>query len=189
MAPATYPAPADRCGADRSESDSSEERLRRFVGALSGPLMAYLLRLTLGEHHLAEDLLQETFLRAWRRIDDLPADPAAARPWLFTVARRAAIDLLRSRQSRPKEVELIELGIAALVPDIAEQVVDVQTIRTALPKLTPMHRQMIFEVYYRDREPGDIARQLDIPEGTVKSRTFYAVRRLGMAVDGTGGRD
>ncbi|MDG4795739.1 sigma-70 family RNA polymerase sigma factor [Micromonospora sp. WMMD1082] len=167
---------------DRRVADDPASRLRGFFDTLANPLMAYLLRLTLGEHHLAEDLLQETFLRAWRRIDDLPADPAAARPWLFTVARRAAIDVLRARRARPMEVELIDPGVGVGSVDLAERVVDAQVIHAALPKLTPMHREMIIEVYFRDREPGDIARQLDIPEGTVKSRTFYAVRRLGRAL-------
>jgi RNA polymerase sigma-70 factor (ECF subfamily) len=162
------------------------ERLRGMVATQSEPLMAYLLKLTLGEHHLAEDLLQETFLRAWRRIADLPAEPAAARPWLFTVARRAAIDALRARRARPSEVELVDAGAGPAPVDIAERVVDAYLIETALPKLRPIHREMIIEVYYRDRDPGDIARHLDIPEGTVKSRTFNAVRGLGRALGTTG---
>jgi RNA polymerase sigma-70 factor (ECF subfamily) len=166
---------------------AESERLRRMFDTQSEPLMAYLLKLTLGEHHLAEDLLQETFLRAWRRIADLPSDPVAARPWLFTVARRAAIDALRARRSRPAEVELTDAGSGPVPVDIAEQIANAHLIAAALPKLTPMHREMIIEVYFRDRDPGDIARQLDIPEGTVKSRTFYAVRRLGRALGVTGG--
>ncbi|MBB2940593.1 RNA polymerase sigma-70 factor (ECF subfamily) [Actinoplanes lutulentus] len=174
---------------DQESGDDPAARLRRMFETQSEPLMAYLLKLTLGEHHLAEDLLQETFLRAWRRIADLPGEPASARPWLFTVARRAAIDVLRARRARPTEVELIDSGASRSSVDIAEQVVDAHLISTALPKLTPMHREMIIEVYYRDRDPADIAGQLDIPEGTVKSRTFYAVRRLGRALGVTGTTD
>ena len=167
-------------------TDGSADRIGSFFDAISGPLMRYLLRLTRGEHHLAEDLLQETFLRAWRNVDTMPADAAAARPWLFTVARRATIDALRARRARVTEVELSPLDTGEEQRDIADRVVDSELIRAALPKLTPRHQEILIEVYFRDREVEDIARHLQVPEGTVKSRTFYALRSLGAALADAG---
>ncbi|GAA5199746.1 sigma-70 family RNA polymerase sigma factor [Rugosimonospora acidiphila] len=141
-------------------------------------LFRYLVRVTLGRRQLAEDLLQETYLRAWRKLDQLPTEPAQALPWLFTVARRVAIDAARAREARPAEVGAFNLVAVPSTDNHAERVVDVQTVRAALARLTPQHREVLFEVYFRDASIQDVARRLGIPLGTAQSRTFYALRSL-----------
>jgi RNA polymerase sigma-70 factor, ECF subfamily len=142
------------------------------------PLLRFLLRLTLGERHLAMDLLQETFLRAWRSLSRLPADPEIRRKWLFTIARRVAIDASRARLARPAEIGVTDCEWLAVDRDDMESVVAVHTVRGALPRLSPDHRAVLIELYYRGSSVAEIAARLDIPAGTVKSRAHYALRSL-----------
>lgn len=83
------------------DSPAAEPLLRQIVEEYRKPLHRFLTRLLLGQQELAEDLVQETFLRAWRNADRLAADPSKIAPWLYTVARHVAIDAMRARQARP----------------------------------------------------------------------------------------
>jgi RNA polymerase sigma-70 factor, ECF subfamily len=145
------------------------------------PLYRFLLKITFGDRCEAEDLLQETLLRTWRYLQDHTADVTVLRPWLYTVARHAAIDAARARQARPAEV--IAAGLAALPAgrDEIDRLLTGMTIRQALMSLTPDHRQVLCEIYYRGRTVRETADALGIPEGTVKSRMFYALRALATA--------
>ncbi|GIJ48183.1 RNA polymerase sigma factor SigL [Virgisporangium aliadipatigenens] len=162
--------------------------MRAIYDTHAAGILRYLLRLTLGDRELAEDLLQEVLLRAWRNIRHLPGESDGLRPWLYTVARNVTIDAGRARQSRPREIYLTDIASLAAADevsgDIVERMVAVQTVRAALPDLTPEHRNVLVELYYRGSTTAEAAERLGIPEGTVKSRTFYALRALG-AVIGT----
>jgi RNA polymerase sigma-70 factor, ECF subfamily len=79
----------------------AEARMRELYDLHAGPLYRYLMSLTFGQRQAAEDLVQETLLRAWRNLDSLNADIKTLRPWLFTVARRIAIDASRARRRAP----------------------------------------------------------------------------------------
>ncbi|MFI5843115.1 sigma-70 family RNA polymerase sigma factor [Catenuloplanes sp. NPDC051500] len=151
------------------------------------PLLRFLTKLTRGERHLAEDLLQETMLRAWRNIGDLDTDRETQRRWLFTVARRVAIDAARARQVRPAEVGALDLTRMPADGDAAETVVATHTIRTALPKLSAEHRTVVVALYFRGLSAPELAGALGIPEGTVKSRAHYALRALRAIVGPTDG--
>jgi RNA polymerase sigma-70 factor (ECF subfamily) len=142
----------------------------------------FLLRLTFGESQSAEDLTQETMLRAWRKIDDLNANIDALRPWLLTVARRVAIDAGRAKQARPTEVGAVDMAVLPANDDAIDQMLGAQTIRRALAQLTPEHRNVIIEVYYRGRPAAEAGEILGIPTGTVKSRTYHALRLLRAAL-------
>jgi RNA polymerase sigma-70 factor (ECF subfamily) len=142
------------------------------------PLYRYLLRLTLGDHDQAEDHLQETFLRAWRWLQDHPLDPTTIRPWLFTVARRIVIDAARSRQVRPTEVILDDASTLAGTDNDIERFVQAHVVRGALRTLSPKHRAALVELFYHERTAQEAADILGIPEGTVKSRAHYALRAL-----------
>ncbi|GIJ49556.1 RNA polymerase sigma factor [Virgisporangium aliadipatigenens] len=165
----------------QNETDANG-RMRALHDTHAAPLLRYLLRLTLGDRELAEDLLQEVLLRAWRNIHDLPAEGEGLRPWLYTVARNAAIDAARARQARPSEVHLTDITRLPATGDAVERMVAVQTVRSSLPALTPEHRSVLVELYYRGSTTAEAAERLGIPEGTVKSRTFYALRALGIAI-------
>jgi RNA polymerase sigma-70 factor (ECF subfamily) len=150
------------------------------------PLFRFLLKITFGDHREAEDLLQETLLRTWRYLQDHTADVTLLRPWLYTVARRAAIDAARARQARPAEVTATDLAALPVDRDDIDRLLTGLTIRQALMSLTPDHRQVLYEVYYRGQTARETADVLGIPEGTVKSRMFYALRALAAATSDTG---
>ncbi|NLU77214.1 sigma-70 family RNA polymerase sigma factor [Micromonospora sp. HNM0581] len=164
------------------ERSAATTLLNRVVEEYRRPLHRFLTRLLLGQQELAEDLVQETFLRAWRHAETLAADPSKVAPWLYTVARHVAIDAMRARQARPPEVSLPDLNRVPTTDDEMDRVVNVQAVRLALTKLSPEHREVLREMYYRRASVAEAAVRLGIPEGTVKSRAFYAVRALQAAI-------
>jgi RNA polymerase sigma-70 factor, ECF subfamily len=144
-------------------------------------LLSYLSGFTAASRQHAEDLLQETMVRVWRHVDDLPADPQGARRWLFTVARNAGIDAVRRTRARPVGVELLE-SAATVDDDITDTVVALESLRAALRSLSPPHRRILSELYLRGSTVEEAARRLGVPAGTVKSRAFYALRSLRSAM-------
>ncbi|RIV40212.1 sigma-70 family RNA polymerase sigma factor [Micromonospora radicis] len=164
---------------------AAEALLKGIIDEYRRPLHRFLTRLLLGQQDLAEDLVQETFLRAWRNAQTLAADPSKIAPWLYTVARHVAIDAMRARQARPPEVSLPDLNRVPTTDDEMDRVVSVQAVRSALGKISPEHRAVLIEMYYRGASVAEAAVRLGIPEGTVKSRAYYAVRALHAAIGST----
>ncbi|MGG8405679.1 sigma-70 family RNA polymerase sigma factor [Streptomyces sp. 12297] len=149
-------------------------------------LFGFLLGLTHGDAQRAEDLVQETLVRAWQHPEAWHTSHASMRPWLFTVGRRLAIDARRARLSRPQEVEAESLELTAAVEDRVTGAVTAIDVRRAVSSLGPEHREVLVEVYFRDRSVTEAARRLGIPAGTVKSRTHYALRALRQGLAGYG---
>ena len=170
---------------DRARSASAEEAaLRQLWDEHAGALLGFVLRLT-GDRGRAEDVVQETLLQAWRHPDALDPARGSPRPWLLTVARRLVIDQWRARQSRPDEVG--EEGLAALVStDGVDEALDRWLVADALATLTPEHRQALVHTYYAGRTVTEAAVVLGVPPGTVKSRVFYALRALRLALEERG---
>jgi RNA polymerase sigma-70 factor, ECF subfamily len=158
-----------------------EESLRVLYDAHAPVLLAYALRLTDGDRMRAEDIVQETLVRAWRHLDQLDDHRAPVRPWLFTVAQRVAIDAHRARRARPPEVGD---AVLASVPELdeLEHTLDRIIVTDALAALSQEHRAVIIETYYRGRSVAEAAQVLGIPPGTVKSRCYYALRALKLAL-------
>lgn len=142
-----------------------------------GPLLSFVLRLTAGDRQHAEDIVQETMLRAWRQAGGL--DPAAPSlmPWLATVARRIVIDEQRRRSARPPETNE-DMLTKTPVPDWTDDLLRSVVVADALRELSPAHREVLNETILRDRTVNQAAELLGIPVGTVKSRVYYAIRAL-----------
>ena len=157
----------------------SEDPIELIYRLHGKPLYRFLLRITLGDRRQAEDLLQETIFRAWRYLQDHTADVTRLRPWLYTVARRVAIDAARAGQARPTEVIFADPASLPAAHDDIERLLNVLTVRSGLKSLTPAHRNVLIEVFYHGRTAAEAAATLGIPEGTVRSRVFYALRALG----------
>ncbi|MGW5580869.1 sigma-70 family RNA polymerase sigma factor [Micromonospora chokoriensis] len=142
-------------------------------------LLNYLTRLTNGDRQRAEDIVQEVLIRAWRNPQARNADGQWSRGWIFTVAKRIVIDQARAATVRPQELpdEHVEHR-ASLTEDPIESLLDAREIRAALVALPERLRATLVEIYYNERTVAEVAEILDVPAGTVKSRTFYALRAL-----------
>jgi RNA polymerase sigma-70 factor (ECF subfamily) len=146
---------------------------------LHGPdLLRALIRLTSGDRGKAEDILQETFVRAWQHPEAVTDGPEKCRPWLFTVARRIAIDHFRMRAARAQEVAEFSPDEHVATHDPYDEVLTAHDIGLALTELTPHHREVLVELHLNGRSVNDTATLLGVPAGTVKSRNFYAIRTL-----------
>jgi len=155
----------------------------RSLYAEHGPtLLRLATTLTDGDRGRAEDLVQETMLRAWTHSSRLDIQHRPLRAWLITVARRLAVDAHRARRTRPQEAELDE-DQALTNGQAADACIDEVSIRAAIATLPSTQRRVLAEVYYRDRSVAETARILQIPPGTVKSRTFYGLRALRRALE------
>ena len=167
-----------------STDQLSSTSMNHIHTTYSGRLQRYLLRLTFGDRDLAEDLLQDTMLRVWRRIDQVPTGLDDLGPWLFTVARNIAIDRARARAVRPRETGAPDVAELPAVTDAFDSLVKAMTVRTALLNLPEKHRCVLVELYYRGATAAEAAARLGIPEGTVKSRAHYAMVAMRAALEG-----
>lgn len=154
--------------------DTDEQLLRQLHDAHAGVLYAFVSRYT-DDRQLAEDVVQETLLRAWQRLDRLDTDDP--RSYLFTVARNLLTDAWRARQRRPLEVDDSQVPTIA-VADQTDRTLDSMLVAEALRRLSDDHRAVVEQLYFRGRPVADAARTLGVAEGTVKSRAYYAVRAL-----------
>ncbi|WP_291413839.1 sigma-70 family RNA polymerase sigma factor [Actinophytocola sp.] len=140
-------------------------------------LLGFVLRYV-DDMQRAEDVVQETMMRTWRNIDRLAARPEKVRSYLFTVARNIITDQWRSDNRRPRLVA-DEAALATVpVADQVDAAIDGWIVDSALERLTDAHRAVVEALYYQGHTVVETARRLGVPEGTVKSRAFNAVRTL-----------
>lgn len=165
-------------------ADADAAFVRAVYAEHGAALLGYATRLV-GDRGRAEDLVQETLLRAWRHAGGLAADERPLRPWLFTVLAHLATDAHRARRSRPAEVSD---QVLASVPagDELDRAVQAWQVADALGALSAPHRAVLVETYYRGRSVTEAAAVLGIPAGTVKSRCYYALRALRLALQERG---
>jgi RNA polymerase sigma factor (sigma-70 family) len=151
----------------------------RVVYQSYGRLVYAIAYRVLGDNGLAEDATQQTFVQAWRAADSYdPSRSLAA--WISTVAKRVAIDVHR-RERRHRNLDDIDTADSSslvTLPPSAEQIHDVAEVRRALDELPDPDRDLIRMQHFDELSHAEIATRLDIPVGTVKSRTFRAHRRL-----------
>lgn len=174
---------SETSGSGPEDRVSDEDLIRALYTEHAAPLLRYVMRLSDGDRHRAEDIVQETLLRAWLHPEAIADRPA--RPWLFAVARHLLVDAHRARSARPHEVGEGALSVVA-VPDEADRVLEAWEVADALASLRPEHRRVLLETYYRGRSVTEAASVLGIPPGTVKSRAFYALRALKLALQERG---
>ncbi len=166
-----------------------EELIRDLYELHGGPLLGFVLRLVNGDRPWAEDVVQETLLRAWRHPDVLTEQRGSVRAWLFTVARNLVVDGVRARSARPQQVSDAALGELAAdesVEDEVERAALGWEVSDALADLPAHHRDVLVQTYYLGRSVHEAAAALKVPEGTVKSRSYYALRQLGLLLQERG---
>jgi RNA polymerase sigma-70 factor (ECF subfamily) len=156
--------------------------LRRLYHSYERRLYGFGLRL-LGEQGLAEELVQETWVRLWQSAGRFDPDRGTVHAFLFTIARRVAVDLHRRPSSRRLGAEVEDAGA---VEAAADQVLLAVTVRDAMESLSPAHREVLELVYDEDLKLADVAERLDVPLGTVKTRAHHALRGLRQALEERG---
>jgi RNA polymerase sigma-70 factor (ECF subfamily) len=163
-------------GALRRERD-----VREAYAAHSGELFGFALR-SLGDPGLAEEAVQETFLRAWRAGERFDPQIGSLRTWLFAILRNVVIDLGRARAIRP--------GVVAGGPEPAveplEQALLSWQVEEAMRRIGEDHRRILIETHFRGRPYAEVAAELGVPEGTVKSRVYYGLRALRVVLEEMG---
>jgi RNA polymerase sigma-70 factor, ECF subfamily len=165
-------------------SDDEVSLVQQLHDEHAAALWRFCLGLLDNDRGRAEDVVQETMLRAWRHRGVLESSSPSVRAWLFTVARNIVIDEWRSRRNRDETL------VADLpedrTDDTSDQLLLSWVVAEAVTQLSPDHRAVLLECYYRGRPVSEAARRLGVPEGTVKSRTHYALRALKLALEEMG---
>jgi RNA polymerase sigma-70 factor (ECF subfamily) len=149
-----------------------EAAVKAVYDRFGGPVFALSMSI-LGDHGLAADATQQTFIKAWRAASTYDAERSFA-PWIYAIARRTAIDLYRQRS---RLVVSDDVDIVSLPPGL-ETVWEVFEVRSALDRLPDEERQVVKLSHFDGFTHVEIAARLDIPVGTVKSRSHRAHKRL-----------
>ena len=166
-----------------------EAGLRSAYAAHAAELYRFARR-ALEDDHAAQDAVQETFLRAWRAADRYDPELSSLRVWLFAIARNVVVDQARVRASRPWLGDLTApedlLASASEEPDAVEALLRRWVVEEALLRLGRDHRAAIVETYLRGRPYAEVAAEQGIPVATLRSRVFYALKALRIAMDDMG---
>jgi len=174
---------------ERPGALGTDEHVRAVYAAHGAELFRFARR-ALSDEGLAEEAVQETFVRAWQAADRFDDRLGSLRTWLFAILRNVVIDLARARAVRPP----IALSDASSRPEQAD-VADLDTVlvawqvEEALRRVSPEHRVVLLEVHCRGRAYADVAGELGVPAGTVKSRVFYGLKAMRLALEEIGWSD
>ncbi len=156
-----------------------EGAVRALYDVYAGPLYGFALR-RLGDPMLAEELVQLVMTTLWRRADRYDPARGSVRTWVFTIARSAVIDLYRSQPHAQPSDDLPEQ--AEIIDELAS-LLRAEAVRAALDRLSNEHRQILELAYFRGLVQTEVADRLGLPLGTVKSRTFYALKAFRLACE------
>ena len=169
-----------------NREDPESSLMRVLYDEHAAALWRYAVRLT-GDRARAEDVVQETLLRAWQHPEVSEDSERSARAWLFTVARNMIIDEHRSARFRRESGSLESVPEPENPgPDEVNAALDRLLVGDAMAQLSDDHRAVIRRSYYLGWTTAQIAADLQIAEGTVKSRLHYAVRALRLTLQEMG---
>jgi RNA polymerase sigma-70 factor, ECF subfamily len=167
---------------------ASDDGVRTVYSAHGPELYRFALR-SLGDGGLAEEAVQETFLRAWQAAERFDENLGSLRTWLFAIIRNVVIDLSRARAVRPELAsgasQAAQTAESAVADDI-DRVLVAWQVEEALRMIGEEHRVALVEVHYKGRSYGEVAGDLGVPVGTVKSRVFYALKAMRLALEELG---
>ena len=168
---------------------TDEEGVRAAYYTHGAELFRFALR-GLGDVNAAQDVVQETFLRAWRAAGRFDSSVASLRVWLFAIARTAMIDHARASAVRPWDANVQEATAAdggqGAVEDQTERLMRSWMIQEALQRISEQHRTAIVETHLKERPYDEVAAEQGIPVGTLRSRVFYGLKSLRVAMEEMG---
>ncbi len=173
---------------ERMRDDDTGESVRALYRSYSGELFGFALN-SLGDRGQAEEIVQEVFTRAWRHAASYDHTRGSVRTWLYQIARNVIIDTRRRASVRPGLAlhEPSDADAEPTAPTIEQAMLGWQVV-SALERLTPEHRQVIRLAHFQGLSMREIAERCDLPVGTVKSRTWYALRSLRLVLEEMGVR-
>lgn len=167
----------------------SEEQVHVAYLRYGPELYRFVLR-GLGEPGAAQDVIQETFLKAWRFADRYDPELSSLRVWLFGIARNAMLDHARSAKARPWQGDVIDpQGPRALgesVDDTTDALLTGWLVEEALRRISEQHRVALIQTHLLERPYDEVAAELGVPVGTLRSRVFYGLKALRSAMDEMG---
>jgi RNA polymerase sigma-70 factor (ECF subfamily) len=157
-----------------------EAAVEALYARYSGPLYSLAYQVT-GAERFAQDVVQETFIALWR--DAARFDPAkgAVSPWLFSLARHKAIDLVRREQNVRKRTADVDLELREADDDVDNEAwlgIRRERVRAAIEVLTPIQREALGLAFFDGLTHVEVAERLGIPLGTAKTRIRSALLRL-----------
>jgi RNA polymerase sigma-70 factor (ECF subfamily) len=162
-----------------------EVALRELYRAHASALFGYALS-RLGDRGLAEEAVQDVFTRVWRHADDFDPSAGSGRTWIYGIARNAVIDLERRRAARPRLPHPREVEADEPSEEPIELAMLRWQVRAAMARLSPEHREVIRLARLEGLSLAEVAERTGLPAGTVKSRLWYALRALRLALEESG---
>lgn len=182
--PPARPVAEDAVLVQRLRGDETGESMRSLYRLYGGELYGFTLK-ELGDRGTAEEIVQEVFLRAWRHAGRYDPERAGVRTWLYQITRNAIIDSRRRAAVRPGLPQHESDSDAGTTATLEQAMLGWQ-VAAALERLTPEHRQMIRMAQFRGLTMREIADHTGLPLGTVKSRTWYALRSMRLVLEEMG---
>jgi RNA polymerase sigma-70 factor (ECF subfamily) len=163
-------------------TDPSGDGLRALYRRYGAELFGFACQ-SLGDPGLAEEVVQDAFTNVWRHADRFDPGRASFRTWLYALARNRIIDLRRRAGARPKLAESATGDERGELDETLEQAALRWQIGAALGRLSPEHRAVLRMAHFESLTLREIADVLGVPLGTVKSRSYYALRHLRLVLD------
>ena len=186
-----------RSSAEPAGASTDEELMRRAAAGDSAafdefghrfrPRLSGLARRLTKNTSDAEELVQETLLKAWRNAARFDATRGCVATFVFTIARNVATDQWRRSAVRPVTEAMPEHGEPAgrvAAPEMSDALITGLAVADALGRLSSTHREVVELAYFGGLSQSELAERLGIPLGTVKTRTFHALKALRAELSG-----
>jgi RNA polymerase sigma-70 factor, ECF subfamily len=166
----------------RLASDPTGDGLRTLYRRYGGELYGFALN-ALGDRGLAEEVVQDTFTNVWRNAERYDPERGSFRTWIYALARNRIVDLRRRASVRPS----LAVPGTGEEPGAVDRALEDALLRwqvaASLARLSPQHREVLRLAHFEALTMKEIAAALGLPLGTVKSRTYYALRHLRLILD------
>jgi RNA polymerase sigma-70 factor (ECF subfamily) len=177
-------APTDEEILDVLRDGDADQSMRALFHAYGGAIYSFALK-RLGDAGLAEEIVQESMLRVWQHADRFNRRDGSLRNWLYEIATNLVIDAHRRRAARPPLALYPQPDIGDERESLEQEVLRWE-VRAVIAQLRPEHREVIELIHFDGLKVREAAERLRIPIGTVKSRCYYALENLRIALEEQG---